>query len=117
MAVRELGVVRETPFVHSPFVHGLENVTNAAVLHVDRFGNIITNIRMDDWAIAEKKIKAVAVGSNLISRWARTYSDAPENTPCLLIGSSGLVEISVKLKSAAALLTASVGMPIRVYWQ
>jgi S-adenosyl-L-methionine hydrolase (adenosine-forming) len=117
IAVRELGVVRENPFVHAPFVHGVEDVTKAAVLHVDRFGNIITNIRVGDLVNAEKKIKAVAVGSNLISRWVRTYSDAPENTPCLLIGSSGLVEISVKLKSAAVLLAAMVGAPIRVYWQ
>lgn len=117
IGVKELGMVRENPFVHSPFVHGSEDVTKAAILHVDHFGNIITNIRVGDLLSAEKKMKAVAVGSHLISRWIRTYSDAPENTPCLLIGSSGLVEISVKSKSAAALLAATVGAPIRVYWQ
>jgi S-adenosylmethionine hydrolase len=117
IGVKELGMVRENPFVHSPFVHGSEDVIKSAILHVDHFGNIITNIRVGDLLSAEKKMKAVAVGSHLISRWVRTYSDAPENTPCLLVGSSGLVEISVKLKSAAVLLAAMVGAPIRVYWQ
>jgi S-adenosyl-L-methionine hydrolase (adenosine-forming) len=117
LSVKKIGMVRKNPFVHSPFVHGLEDVTKAVILHVDRFGNIITNIRVGDSAISEKKIKAIAVGSKLVSRWVHTYSDAPENTPCLLVGSSGLVEISLKSKSAAALLAAAVGMPIRVYGQ
>jgi S-adenosyl-L-methionine hydrolase (adenosine-forming) len=117
MTISELGAVRENSFFHSPFVHSMGDVTKAVVLHTDHFGNIITNIRISDAMSGEKKLKAVAVGTNLVSRWVRTYSDIPENTPCLLVGSSGLVEISLKSRSAAALLAANIEMPVRVYWQ
>ncbi len=117
MSIHELGSVRENLFVHSPFVHGQEVVTKAVILHIDRFGNIITNLRIGELDSVEKKIKAIAVGGNLVSRWVRTYSEAPENTPCLLVGSSGLVEVSLKLKSAAGLFAANLETPIRVYWQ
>jgi len=117
LEIQALGTMRKEPFVHSPFVHGPEDVTKAAILHIDRFGSIITNVRAGELISAQKKIKAVAVGSNLVSRWVCTYTEAPENTPCLLVGSSGIVEVSVKSKSAAALLSVGTETPLKVYWQ
>jgi S-adenosylmethionine hydrolase len=64
-----------------------------------------------------KGIQAVSIGSNMVSKWIRFYDEAPDNTPCLIVGSSGLVEISAKKNSAARLLRASLDSKMKIYWR
>ncbi len=81
------------------------------VLHVDHFGNVITNLV---WA-------EVPAGAELRAGWRRvaarsdTYADAPAGHAVLMEGSSGLLEIAVKGASAAELLDLSRGDPIEMH--
>jgi len=98
--------------VRPPFVRGKMSPVKACILHIDHFGNMITNIFSD----GRQDIHTIAVSNALISRWIQTYEDAPDRTPCMIIGSSGLVEIVVKKDHAARLLNADIQSPVTVYW-
>jgi len=88
------------------------------VVHIDRFGNLITNIdavalrRMEP--IQAGRSLGVAIGDHVITGIARTYADAAMGRPLALIGSRGYLEIAVNAGSAQALTGARKGDPVRV---
>jgi S-adenosylmethionine hydrolase len=82
------------------YLHGL-------TVHIDAFGNLITDIRADDVTEGMRFIVR-GVEASLV----RTYADAPPETPVAIIGSSGFVEIAVANTSAADRLVASTGDPV-----
>lgn len=67
------------------------------VVHVDRFGNLITNIP-GEWVRGAAGVSLG--GEHDFIPLGRTYSDAAPDRPLALIGSSGLLEISVRDGSA-----------------
>ena len=78
------------------------------VLRVDRFGNLITNISAADLArsTTATEVIEITIKGRTIRRFCRSYSEAVSNEPFAIIGSAGLLEISVRQASAAALLGA-----------
>ncbi len=76
-----------------------------AVIYVDRFGNLVTNLALEpDWAPrggVEITGREIAV--------ARTYSDVADGELVALRGSSGLLEIACNGGSAAGILGAEAG--------
>jgi S-adenosyl-L-methionine hydrolase (adenosine-forming) len=117
LPLKLLGVPLKPPLVAPQFVNSQTGTTHACILHIDHFGNIITNLGMNNTEQIVKKLKAVSIGTNLVSRLIHCYEEAPANTPCLIAGSNGLVEISVKNASAAHLLNATLDTPVKVYWR
>jgi S-adenosyl-L-methionine hydrolase (adenosine-forming) len=115
--LQQVGTVKPPPVVGSPFVATRSETLQSLILHVDQFGNIITNISTGDYVQSLKSIQAISVGRNLVSRWIRFYDEAPDNTPCLIVGSNGLIEISVKRGSAAQMLNANLDTQIKIYWR
>jgi S-adenosyl-L-methionine hydrolase (adenosine-forming) len=101
----------------SPFITSHADAATACILHIDRFGNIITNIRSLETEKSMKEIQAVSADNNMVTKWIRFYDEAPENTPCLVVGSGGLVEISVKKNNAARLLSITLDSKLKVYWR
>lgn len=81
------------------------------ILHIDNFGNLITNIKSDDLPQTEQEI-TIKVGNQLISELSRTYAEG--KGLLALIGSSGYLEIALKGGSACALVDAEVGNEIRI---
>jgi S-adenosyl-L-methionine hydrolase (adenosine-forming) len=79
---------------------GVEGV----IMHVDRFGNLITNIPAH-WVDGTLRVcvssREVPVG--------RTYADVEPGQPIALAGSRGLLEIAVREGSAATTLAAAAG--------
>lgn len=69
------------------------------VLHVDTFGNIILDIREQDFHKAGKP--PVKVNSTVISSYVSHYAQAEPDTPVFLTSSSGFVEIALKNANAA----------------
>jgi len=84
------------------------------ILHIDSFGNLITNIKRQDLPEAKPAI-TIKVGSQLISGLSRTYAEGEELLA--LIGSGGYLEIAVKGGNASAILDAEVGNEIRIRQQ
>lgn len=76
------------------------------VLRIDHFGNLITNISLQDLSGrgAPRDAIEILIGKHTIHRVCRSYAEAKGGEPFAIMGSAGLLEISVKQASAAALL-------------
>ena len=79
------------------------------VVHVDRFGNLITTVHDSQ---LRGHPRAVLVGCVRITAYVRTYGEGEGLVA--LVGSSGYVEVAEVNASAAAALHVSVGQPIVV---
>ena len=120
-AIAELG-----PAVRDPVVFALPAVRRlsrseweAAVVDVDGFGNLTTNLSREDLAgilstLGGDPTKLVVVVEGVVLPLVRTYADVAEGEPCALMGSSGRLEIAVHRDSAARLLGAPKGAPVRL---
>lgn len=81
------------------------------VLHVDRLGNVVTNLvpadlrgTREDWRID--------VGGASVARWGDTYADVAPGEAFAYPGSVGFVEVAVRLGDAAARFGAARGMAV-----
>ena len=73
-------------------------------MHIDRFGNLVTDIRSSDLPPGPVEIR---LGSTRIDGISHHYSET--SRPAALIGSSGYLEISLRNSNAAKSLDAQVG--------
>jgi len=83
------------------------------VIHVDRFGNCITNICRD--MVPGDSDYRVQVAAATLPAILRTYGDAPPGTLMALFGSSGHLEIAISMDSAARTLQLDPGTPVTLY--
>ena len=89
-----------------------ENGFEGSVIHIDRFGNCITNFTAEH--IDEERIAAGAkliVNDKEVSSIRKFFADqsGPKNELFMLVGSAGFVEIASQNASAAAILSAKRG--------
>jgi S-adenosyl-L-methionine hydrolase (adenosine-forming) len=87
------------------------------IIHIDRFGNCITNLTRD--TITEALIENGArliVGDYEIKSFRRFYAEegSEAGEPFAIWGSAGLLEIAALNSSAAQLLGAQRGQPVRL---
>jgi hypothetical protein len=80
------------------------------ILHIDRFGNLITNVRIRDPGSS----MAVTAGGRRIETLSRTFADAEPGQLLTYRGSSGYLEVAVREGSAAHTLGLGIGDPIQV---
>ena len=89
------------------------------VLHVDGFGNIITNINEKE--VAQSHVKAeVSVdlaGHKLKLKLCQAYGETKPHTPLALIGSHGFLEISINQGNAAKKFKTKPGDKIELLLQ
>lgn len=89
---------------------------SGAVLHVDRFGNLTTNLVEADLAAlggGDPGALEVCLGPEVLPL-VRSYSDVAPGRACALVGSSGRLEIAVRLGRAEALAGAGRGARVLV---
>lgn len=113
LAAAEVGpplenIVRLAPLFPRTTDDGIEG----SLIHIDRFGNCITNFTSEH--INEERIAAGAkliVNDKEISSIRRFFADqsGPKNELFMLVGSAGFVEIAAQNDSAAAILSAKRG--------
>lgn len=86
------------------------------VLHIDDFGNIITNIHAKEAEPFLKGTLQIELASliTLKVKFSRTYADARPKEPLTLIGSHGYLEIAVYQGNAAAKFSIKIGDKIRL---
>lgn len=82
------------------------------VLHVDRFGNLITNVP-GAWLDARPSVRIHIQGRD-VGPLRRTYGDVPPGQVLALVGSLGLLEVSVRDGDAAQVLGAARGSDVEV---
>lgn len=83
------------------------------VLHVDRFGNCITNLAVEHLGSGVLRIRGEN-GAVEVAGVRRQYAGAAAHTPFLIEGSTGFIEISLNGGSAAALLGIESGAVVEV---
>lgn len=82
------------------------------VIHVDHFGNLMTNIHRR--LVGERSITGVDIGDLSLPTLLRTYGDAEPGAPIVLIGSAGYLEIAVREGNAAKVLGQNRGDVVTV---
>jgi S-adenosylmethionine hydrolase len=88
------------------------------VLHIDDFGNVISNITREDFVdakIGKKNLLGVTVGLRSLNvPFCSAYAEVDVGAVLGLIGSGGFFEVSVNQGSCAELFGAEVGDVFRV---
>jgi len=74
----------------------------AIVMHVDRFGNLITNLRPEDLDLRHgDEIIILLPSGELKCRFLKAYGHAPVGSPLLTLGGTGYIELSINRGNAA----------------
>jgi S-adenosylmethionine hydrolase len=84
----------------------IKGAYNGLIIYIDRFGNLVSNFKMN------KPRKAELVIGNYRIPLQKAYGDAKKGEPLALVGSTGLVEIAVRDGSAKDLLHALYKTPV-----
>jgi len=91
------------------------------ILHIDDFGNIVSNITLEDlekMGFRKGSILLFRLGGKTLSiRFCSAYGEVPAGTPLTLIGSSNFLEVAVNQRSASEIFKAKVGEAFHVSGQ
>lgn len=107
LAAGRFGFAALGPRVPDPVTSGDPFAGPSRVVHVDRFGNLVTNVR------AVASVAAVRIAGRRVP-FAATYGAVPTGELLAYVGSFGLVEVARNTGSAAALLEVGRGAPIEL---
>ena len=106
------------PLVHDAIiVPGLAVQSTAGrwagqVVHVDRFGNLITNLPAS--CVAERPKFVLTVGTHKLREAVQSYSSIPPGSIAIVCGSSGFLEIAANQDSAARMLGLGAGAEVEL---
>lgn len=92
-----------------------DNQIRGHVLHIDRFGNIITNITAEE--LTGERIRAgvrARIGKHEATRVLTHFAEASRDELFAYFGSAGLLELAVSRQSAARLVEARRGMEVDI---
>lgn len=88
------------------------------IVSVDRFGNLITNISLEDLdklgSLEQGEKLIIRIGNKQIKSLAKSYQSVKPQTPLAIIGSRGLLEIAVNCGSAKRYFMVKRGDSIKV---
>ncbi|MBI3741418.1 MAG: SAM-dependent chlorinase/fluorinase [Chloroflexi bacterium] len=83
------------------------------IIHVDRFGNLITNFSAETLDAAKSK-PMIKIAGRQLRGLKQTYADGARGELIALINSFGLMEIAIRDGNAAQELQARVGTPVTI---
>lgn len=84
------------------------------VLHIDRFGNLITNIQAPIAVTGPQSPISILVGNTQIVGLSRTFADVAPGEVVAYVGSNGHLGIAVREGNAAVQLGLDVGALVQV---
>jgi len=88
------------------------------VLHIDDFGNVVSNISAGDlkkMGICEGcSLRVKLNGKTLTLKLCSAYGEVPPETPLAIIGSGDFLEVSVNQGNASRMFKAKIGDSLRV---
>jgi len=97
-------------------VHRSKHELKGEVIHIDHFGNIITNLRTTDVAEFSAGMSwTVTIGSQIITQFEKSYGHVEPRTAVALFGSSGRLEIAINGANAAEILKVRTGDHVLLY--
>jgi S-adenosylmethionine hydrolase len=104
----------------APPLYKQGGVVEGRVIHVDSFGNLITSLPAELFAVAgaggsvDAQIEVEGTEGRFRPVFGRTFSDVSSGALIAYIGSGGQLEIARRDGSAAARMGAARGTPVRV---
>ncbi len=112
LSVEEL---RKLPPLRASF--GTQTII-AQVVHIDRFGNAITNLRRSDFESWLKNIGqnrwVATIRSLSFNSLNQSYGEVPEGEPLLIFNSYDLLEIAINLGNAAKMFGIGKGDQLEI---
>ena len=99
-----------------PVVQANADSLQGVVVHVDRFGNLVTNIdrrAFETFAKPHGHIRILAAG-HPVERLVSTYTEIGAGEVCALFGSSDHLELAANSASAASVLELGKGATIEI---
>lgn len=84
------------------------------VLKVDHFGNLITNLHIDEFLDVRTRPFELNVGLETLKRLALTFAEGNPGELFVIAGSSGYIEVTANQSSAAKQLGCGVGSPVEL---
>jgi S-adenosylmethionine hydrolase len=99
-----------------PVVESTPEGWQGQIIHVDRFGNLITNLPRDRIDKRPTRRFALRSGTLRVECLVRTYADVPSGHLAALWGSSGMLEVAARDASAAEVSGCSPGAPVYLEW-
>jgi S-adenosylmethionine hydrolase len=97
-----------TPIVMS------EKHIRGAIIHTDRFGNLITNITASELGEERARLARVRVGKHEAARVLTHYAEAEQGELFAYFGSAGFLELAVPRQSAARITEGRRGIEVEV---
>ncbi len=88
------------------------DVIHGQIIHVDRFGNLITNIPRS--LLGDSEYSRVKVGGTKIKGLHKTYGEVPEGATLALFGSSDHLEVAVSQGDACKVLGLGKGDEVTI---
>ncbi|HET8569034.1 MAG TPA: SAM-dependent chlorinase/fluorinase [Candidatus Limnocylindria bacterium] len=103
-----IGEIRALGFPRAQ-LHDDGRVTGS-VIHVDRFGNVITNVPAELAAAS----RSLEIASTTVALRVHTYHEAPPGELVFLVNSAGHVEVALRDGHAGARLGVTRGEPVEL---
>jgi len=103
---------RELVRVAIPKPQPIKNGWQAQILMVDVFGNLISNLTVDD--LGGQAVRSVRIAGVSIERFTRTFGEAPPGYLISMFDSSGYLSVCVVNGNAQKQLNVRVGEPLEV---
>lgn len=101
-----------------PMVEVSGDTLHGRVIHVDRYGNLITNVStatLRGFVGGEPEVRLnIVIGEHHVRKLVDCYAQGKPGELVALVGSSGLLEIAAREASAAERLHVEVGRTFRV---
>jgi S-adenosylmethionine hydrolase len=108
-------VVSDYHHLDVPSAAAVDNALTGTVVHVDRFGNLVTNIdRRTFESFARQLPIRILVAGHAIDRLVSTYAEIGTGEVCALFGSSDHLELAANAASAAAQLGLERGAAVDI---
>jgi len=120
VSLRELGSSFDDPIrLELPKPEKTNNGWRGEVIHIDHFGNVSTNIRVENLGdvMNEKENISVLLNGSEIKGMVNTFGERPVEEVIALMGSTGNLGIAVVNGNAAEKLGAKVGDLVEVIYK
>ena len=112
------GIIRRPRVLDLPKPIVSSRGVTGQVVHIDHFGNLITNITGHLLGtIAKNKTLEIFIKGATLHGMHDTYEQCRTAAPCALIDSFGLLEIAVNTGSASKELGARRGDAVKILWK
>ena len=91
-----------------------EQMWSGRILHIDYFGNVVTNFHTSDFPDLERQNFSLAVGRRRVSLLAHNYAQCGPGELFAIVGSSGYLEVSMNQGSAAIQIGCESGAVVEM---